>query len=174
MSATGGNELSPDGRFDRAWAEGSIGKVVAVRLKPGDDLLGGMIAVAEEAGLVDAIILGGVASLHRLSLRNIHTFPDDGPITTMHRHSTYVDGPLEVVSLTGNLAARADGTSYLHCHVVASVGEPATVLHGGHLEPGSLIATTAEVFLASLTGLTLARRHDPTTWADEIHPRPVS
>lgn len=145
------------------------GRVLVVRLGPGQDLLGGLTDALDRAGLARGILLGGVASLTRMTVRTIVRFPQQPPITPADRVVTTVEGPLELMSLQGNVVPDEAGATVVHAHVVASLGSPvATEVRGGHLVEGTVVATTAELAIAELLDPTLLRRFDPATRAAEI------
>lgn len=72
-----------------------------------------------------------------------------------------IDGPLEILSLTGTLSS-----SGVHLHL--AVGDSHGGLAGGHLLPGCLIRTTAEIVLLALPGLRFRRERDPVTGWREL------
>ena len=63
-------------------AAGSLGRVIAVHLDPGLDLLASIRAVVAEQGITSGIILSGAGSLKRAVLRNVRTFPTGSPSPT--------------------------------------------------------------------------------------------
>ncbi len=69
---------------------------------------------------------------------------------------------LEIVSLTGTVS---EGRCHLH---VSFSREDMSVL-GGHLLPGCLVNTTAEVVLCELDGLTFSKAYDEDTGYNELH-----
>ncbi len=149
-------------------ALGNTGRVLAVRMGPGEDVLDAMTRIVERAGIRAGIIISGVASLTQLTVRNIHRIPTEPPITTADRHVTTVPGPLEVLSVQGNLAWTPEGELIVHCHLDASVGDPATHTFGGHLVEGTIVATTLELFILEVTGASIERVVDPATGTPEL------
>lgn len=147
---------------------GSFGRVLVVRLGPGEDVLLAMTRILERAGLRAGVILSGVASLTQLTVRTIVRLPEVPPITPADRCITTVPGPLEVLSMQGNVALTESGELFIHCHLDASVGDPPTATYGGHLVEGTLVATTMELFIAEVIGLDVRRAIDGATAALEI------
>jgi uncharacterized protein len=145
-----------------------LGRVLVVRLGPGEDVLPAMERLIDDAGLDAGIILGGVASLHRATVRNIFRFPPEYPIGVDDRHVTTVPGPLEVLATQGNFARTEAQELIVHCHIDFSVGEPAAATFGGHLVEGTIVATTFELHLVELVGTPVRRAPDPFTRANEI------
>lgn len=147
---------------------GTFGRVLAIRLGPGEDLLPAMEQLLRDAGIEQGVILSGVASLHHLTVRNIHRFPPTWPITTSDRTVTTVPGPLEVLAMQGNVCPGPDGELVIHCHLDVSVGAPPATTFGGHLVEDTVVATTGELFVAELAGLRMRRAADDLTRAPEI------
>lgn len=150
-----------------------LGRVLVVRLGPGEDMLPAMEQLIDDAGLSAGIILSGVASLHRATVRNIIRFPEEYPITPDDRRITTVPGPLEILATQGNFARTDAGRLITHCHIDFSVGVPGAVTYGGHLVEDTIIATTCELYLAELVGADVRRAPDPVTKAQEISIRPT-
>lgn len=145
-----------------------LGRVLVVRLGPEEDMLLAMERIIDDAGMSAGIILSGVASLHRATVRNIIRFPTEYPITTDDRRITTIPGPLEILATQGNFARTEAGELIIHCHIDFSVGIPGAVTYGGHLVEDTIVATTCELYLAELTGANVHRALDPITRAQEI------
>lgn len=126
-----------------------------LRLPPGVDLRSGLVA-ALPPGVGGAFVVSGIGSLVDPWLR----FADAAAPTRLA-------GKFEIVSLAGSLSR--DGA---HLHIV--VADAQGRVRGGHLAPGSLVHTTAEVLLALLPGWVLSREPDAATGFSElvVKPRP--
>lgn len=109
------------------------------RLKPGDDLFESIETFARGKNIEAGCVLSGVGSLTRAVLR----------LANRDFYSEY-DGHFEIVSLTGTVSVH--GT---HLHVSISDGDGQTL--GGHLVPGCIIYTTAEIVLGVFDGLVYRR-----------------
>ena len=70
-------------------------------------------------------------------------------------------GDLEILTLAGSLAP--DG-AHLHMSVSDARGQ----VFGGHVCPGCVVRTTAELLLALLPERRFAREHDPLTGYPEL------
>jgi predicted DNA-binding protein with PD1-like motif len=131
-------------------------KVVPLRLQPGDDLLQALETwmghQQEQAGCV----IGAVGSLSVAQLR----FAGAAEATTIHAE-------LEILSISGTLSA--DGA---HLHIAISDNSGAVI--GGHLCPGSLVRTTAELVVGLLPEWWFSRELDPATGYAELRIRPRS
>ena len=124
---------------------------VAMRLHRGDDLRLCLEAYLSETDCHAAALMTCVGSLERADLRLAdESLP--GPI----------EGPFEIVSLVGTL-----GRSSGHLHVALSDASGRVI--GGHVRPGCIVHTTAEIVLALLPELAFHRRLDPQTGFGELH-----
>lgn len=160
--------MSPEDRI--RVAEGRLGRLVVLRLPPGADVMESLKRVATERGIRSGIVLGGVASLRTAELRNVGQFSDRFPIQDPDRVYTHLDGPLELLSVSGNVSEKEDGSIEVHCHGVISAGKPAAVAFGGHLLPGLKVLSTAELAIVEITGMHLFRRYDEETRVHELFP----
>jgi predicted DNA-binding protein with PD1-like motif len=159
---------------NRRYAVGQLGRVVVIRLGPGEDILPAIIEIANECGINQAIILGGAASLTHAQLRNVRKYPEEFPITDGVRVFSSFDGPLELLSLSGNISQDEEGKPYLHCHAAISTGQPDATAYGGHLLPNTTVFSTAELSLVEVLGCDILRRDDPQTRVGELFFRPWS
>jgi uncharacterized protein len=125
-------------------------KTLPLRLNPGDDLRAALDAHGAEA----AFVLAGIGSLREARLR--FAGRDD-----LH----HVVGDLEILTLSGTLGA---GGSHLH----ASLSDADGRVFGGHVAPGCIVRTTAEILLAVLDDATFAREPDAATGYAELVIRP--
>lgn len=128
-------------------------KTHPLRLLPGSDLSEALEAFVAEAR-VDGFVVCGIGSLVDARLR----FADRDA-------ATVIEGPSEIVSLSGSLSA--DGA---HLHMSISTAEG--VVYGGHAVRGNKVRTTAEVLLVLLPEWRLVREPDPATGYDELVVRP--
>ena len=79
--------------------------------------------------------------------------------------ATRVEGDLEILTLAGSLSP--DG---VHLHISVSDAQGRVV--GGHVAPGCIVRTTAEILLALLPDLRFSRERDPASGWDELVVRP--
>lgn len=149
------------------YGSGTLGRIIAIRLAPGCDLLRSIRDVAKAEGIRAGVILSGVASLSRATLRNVRTRPEPFPITDANRVYTPRDEMLELVALSGNIAER-DGEVMVHGHFVVTSGVEDGAAYGGHLVEGCEVLSTGEIVIAEVAGLPIVRRIDPQTQAPEL------
>ena len=134
-------------------------KVHVLRLQPGDDLRGTLEStfaeLARAEGLSAACIVSAVGSLSHATLR-FAARPD----------GTEIAGPLELLMLSGTLSANG-------AHLHASLADGHGMMTGGHLMPGCIVRTTAEVVIALLPGWEFRRELDEATGFKELAARPT-
>lgn len=122
----------------------------AFRIGPHRDLLEALDASARAYNLQAGCVLACCGSLRRAALRLA-----DKPNTTIY------DGKFEIVALTGTLSIYG-----AHYHIALSDGEGRTI--GGHLMPGNLIYTTAEIVIGVLPQQRFLREFDPEAGYEEL------
>lgn len=130
----------------------------AVRLTPGTDLRAALERLTRAYALRAGCILSGVGSLSRAHLRM------PGAVGEAEVFATFAE-PMEIVSLAGTLCP--DG---LHVHISLARRDGACV--GGHLAPGCIVNTTAELVIGELFDVEFHRPPDPATGYDELEVLP--
>ena len=134
-------------------------RTIAVRLRPGADLKGELVALAARQRVPAGWVLTCVASLSQVRMQ----------LAGGAEHATW-QGPFEIIALTGTLSQ--DGG---HLHLVVADHQGHTV--GGHLAEGCTVRTTAEVVLGPTTccclpaghkRLVAARAREPAGWIDRF------
>ena len=129
--------------------------LLALRLRPDQDLRPSLCAWARAEGLEAAAIVSGVGSLKHACLRLAdESLPGRLP------------GPFEIVSLVGTL-----GLHGVHLHIALADRHGHVV--GGHLLEDAPIYTTAEVVLGVLPRVQFLRTFDPATGFKELEVRPL-
>jgi predicted DNA-binding protein with PD1-like motif len=114
------------------------------------DLREVLAALPSQHGVAAAFVLQGIGSLSVARIRFAGA-PD----------CTELRGDLEIVSLGGSLSP--DGP---HLHI--AVADAAGQVTGGHMGPGCVVRTTAEVLVALLPGHSFSREMDPATGYQEL------
>ena len=130
-------------------------KTLPLRLSPGDDLRTTLQAAVTAHGCEAAFVLAGIGSLREARIRHAG-----------REQAHHVVGDLEILTLCGTI-----GPDGVHLH--ASLSDADGAVFGGHVAPGCLVRTTAEVLLALLPDVRFARELDAATgWAElAIRPR---
>ncbi|WP_321813404.1 MULTISPECIES: PPC domain-containing DNA-binding protein [unclassified Paraburkholderia] len=125
-------------------------QALPIRLSPGDDLrqaLGLALALHRAEA---AYVVQGIGSLSAVELRFAGV---DQP--------TSLRGDYEILTLAGSLAVNG---AHLHMSVSDAQGR----VLGGHVAPGCIVRTTAEVLLTLLPGYRFTREHDAQTGFQEL------
>ena len=129
-------------------------KTLPLRLDPGDDLRAALAAALAAHGAEAAFVVAGIGSLREARLR----FAGRDEL----HHAV---GDLEILTLSGTLGA---GGSHLH----ASLSDADGRVFGGHVAPGCIVRTTAEILLAVLDDVRFTREPDAATGYAELVVRP--
>ena len=129
-----------------------------IRLTPGQDVRQAIEAVVVAQGCQAAFVVSGIGSLSTAGLRLAGA---DQP-RRLH-------GDMEILTLSGTVAVQgARSSSHLHMALSTADGQ----VLGGHVVPGCIVRTTAEVLLALLPDWEFSREPDATTGYDELVIRP--
>jgi predicted DNA-binding protein with PD1-like motif len=125
--------------------------MLPLRLVPGDDLRRSLEEAVRDVALAGAFVVSGIGSLRVAVLRYAGS-----------QQTTRIEADLELLSLAGSVCG--DGT-HLHAVVADAHGR----VLGGHLCPGSLVRTTAEILLMVMPAEQhLSRTHDAATGYSEL------
>jgi len=154
-------------RRTRLWnsGSGSAGRILVLTIEPDNDLFLTLKKAVEEEGIRSGIVVSAVGSLKRALLRNVKRFPDNLPITDEDRLFREFEGPLEILSLSGNIS-RQEGEAIVHGHITVSrVRDGEVEVLGGHLVEGCITWVKVEVAILE-TELGMVRKWNPErkTW----------
>mmetsp|Transcript_59861 Transcript_59861/g.135425 ORF Transcript_59861/g.135425 Transcript_59861/m.135425 type:complete len:177 (-) Transcript_59861:116-646(-) len=133
--------------------------IVAVRLRPGDELKQALVTAAARHHLAAAYVATCVGSVSSARIRMASATSADDPRAAAAKIKD-LSGNFEIVSLVGTLSA--DGA---HLHVSLSDDNGAVI--GGHLVSATVF-TTAEVVIHFIRGVEFRRTHDPATGYGEL------
>lgn len=121
-----------------------------IRLRPGQDLRAALEALLAAHGQQAGFVVAGIGSLSVAMLRFA-----GAPTATELR------GDLEILSLAGSLSV--DG-AHLHMAVSDAHGH----VTGGHVGPGCIVRTTAEILVTFLPARRFTRPHDAASGYPEL------
>src|SRR4051812_15614807 len=125
-------------------------RTLPIRFTPGQDLRDALQEALRQSGCSAAFVLQGIGSLNAAHVRMADA---DSALR--------IDGPLEILTLAGTLSA--DGP---HLHM--SVSDQDGKVSGGHVSPGCIVRTTAEVLLVLLPDFHFGREQDGETGYPEL------
>jgi len=122
------------------------GRRFILKISPGESLKQRLVEFARAVDLKHAVVVSAVGSVQDLSFRGIKSGARL-PITPPRMHVHAVAGPLELLSLAGNLLPDEQGEIDCHLHVIAARSSGDVV--GGHLFDARVFAT-CEIVLSEL------------------------
>ena len=125
-------------------------EVIAIRLKPSEDLKQSLLRFCINQKIEAAYILSCVGSLRQAVIR----FANKSEGTVFQKK-------LEIVSLEGTLSQHG-----AHLHIAISDSEGQVI--GGHLMDGSQIYTTGEIVIGIAPNAIFKREFDPSTGYKEL------
>ncbi len=130
-------------------------KTLPIRLTPGQDLRAALEAAVLAQNCRAAFVLSGIGSLSTAGIRLAGA-----------AQPTRLTESMEILTLSGTVAVADDGKTSSHMHIAISTG--AGQVLGGHVAPGCIVLTTAEVLLALLPDWQFTREPDAGTGYDEL------
>ena len=123
----------------------NLSRLHLLRVDPGEDVLVSTQRFLKEAGIQQAVVLGGYGTL---AAYHLHWVTHNRiPTENLFRRG---EGGIEILAMNGLVV---DGEP--HIHVALSTPEGA---FGGHLEPGCIAYVLCEVFFGEVEGLPLSRQ----------------
>lgn len=143
---------------------GVIREIVVARIKVNVDLLDAINEIVREKQISKGVIISGVGALKKAVFRNVKEFVDLFPVKPENRLYYELEQPLELVSLTGHIAPRSDGTADIHAHFSASTAMNDKVITlGGHLMNGAITWIKVAVAIAVLDDAPMVSTMDDST-----------
>jgi len=147
---------------------GGFARCVAVRLKPGTDLLEGLTKACKDNNIQNGVIVSALGSLSKAYLCNPVEIP--GTVAGYgYGEPTFFDGPLELLGASGVVCHDTDGSVNLHVHV--NISDKQANAYGGHLSPGTTVLLTTDAVIAELSGIEMERKMDPDLQVPILTPR---
>ena len=128
------------------YKEYSQGRRFIIKIIPGESLVECITQFAYKENIHYAVILSAVGSVMNVKLRGIKSGAKL-PITPARVNTHEFEGPLELLSLTGNIVPGESVLLDCHLHIMASKSNCDVV--GGHLFDAQVFAT-CEIVLTEL------------------------
>jgi predicted DNA-binding protein with PD1-like motif len=132
------------------FASMDLSRIHILRVDPGEDLFESIQRFLDQAGVRQAVVLGGYGTL---AAYHLHWVRHNRIPTETAFGRGY--GGIEILAMNGLVV---DGEP--HVHVALSTPDGA---FGGHLEPGCVAYVLCEIFLAEVEGATLSRQRVPVS-----------
>ncbi|MGG7603896.1 PPC domain-containing DNA-binding protein [Massilia sp. BKSP1R2A-1] len=125
-------------------------RYLPIRLHPNQDLRAALEAQLAQENVRAAFVVQGIGSLGTAMIR----FAGMSDATPLR-------GDMEILTLSGTLSP--DG-AHLHITVADAQGQ----VLGGHVAPGCIVRTTAEILVALLPDYGFSREHDSESGCKEL------
>lgn len=149
-------------------AEGRMGRVVVLRMKPGTDLLDGMLAACEKHGIHNGVIISAIGSLNGVYYCDVEAVSDK-KCGYGYGRTLYLDGPIELTGASGVICSDAEGRINMHVHI--NMSDKYGNAYGGHLVQGSKVLLTADIVLGEIEDVQMLRELDPDMEVYLLNPR---
>ena len=137
-------------------AVGGLSRVLAIRLKPGTDVLLGLEEACKANGINNGVILSAIGSLkdpHFCDVVELPTKAGYGYGETLH-----LTGPIELTNASGIICHDDEGNTNLHVHMTLT--DRHGNAHGGHLVEGTKVLLTVDVIIGEISGVIMGRKFD--------------
>ena len=151
-------------------AQGHLSRVIAVRLRPGTDVLKGMEEACKRAGIKNGVVLSAIGSLDSPHFCNPVELPTKAGFG--YGETLHLTGPIELTNASGIICHDDEGNVNLHIHVTMS--DRHGNAHGGHLVEGTKVLLTTDVVIAEIEGLVMGRKFDSELEVPLFAPRQES
>ena len=137
-------------------AQGKLGRVITVRLKPGTDVLLGLTEACRKYGISNGVILSAIGSLDGAKYCDIVELPTKAGCG--YGEVLHLSGLIELISATGIVCHSEDGDVNLHIHMTMS--DRYGIGYGGHLVEGTIVKMTVDAVIAEIEGVDMIRQWD--------------
>lgn len=129
-----------------SYKEYTQGRRFLVKILPGESLVGRIVDLVKAEKIQSAVILSAIGSVRNVHLKDIKSGARL-PITPARLISHEIEGPLELLGLTGNIVPTSEEGIDCHLHIMASKASGDVV--GGHMFDAEVFAT-CEIVLVEL------------------------
>lgn len=149
-------------------ASGTMKRIVAFRLPPGEDILGGMKQVCDKYGIRSGVIISGIGSLDGARFHDVEILPGKKAGYGYGDVIVHTE-PIELISASGSICEGENGEALFHVHCCFSDREGNAF--GGHLIEGNKVLLTADFVIGEFEGISMDRRFDEELEVFLIRPR---
>ena len=122
------------------------GRRFIVKIRPGESLVNSIKQLVNTENIHCAVILSAIGSVKNVRLKDIKSGAKL-PITPARLVEHEMEGPFELLCITGNIVPCAEGKSDSHLHIMAAKSSGDVI--GGHLFDCEVFAT-CEIVLVEL------------------------
>lgn len=128
------------------YKEYTQGRRFIIKVHPGESIVKCISEFVTIENIHYAVILSAIGSVKNVQLRGIKSGAKL-PITSARVNTILVEGPLELVALTGNIVP--DESDKVDCHLHIMAGKSSGDVVGGHMNDAEVFAT-CEIVLTEL------------------------
>ena len=130
-----------------SYKEYSQGRRFLVKILPGESLVGRISDLINAEKIQSAVILSAIGSVRNVRLKDIKSGARL-PITPARLVTHEIEGPLELLGLTGNIVPAENDGLDCHLHIMASKASGDVV--GGHMFDAEVFATCEIVLVEAI------------------------
>ena len=130
-----------------SYKEYTQGRRFLVKILPGESLVGRIADLIQVEKIQAAVVLSAIGSVKNVKLKDIKSGAKL-PITPARLTPHRLEGPLELLGLTGNIIPGEDGQPDCHLHVIA--GKSSGDVVGGQLDDCEVFATCEIVLVETV------------------------
>lgn len=151
-------------------AQGSLSRVIAIRMKPGTDFLKGLEDACQRHNIKNGLILSCIGSLKDVEFCNPVEQPEK-KAGYGYGEALHLSGPIELASATGVICHDDQGTRNLHIHVTLT--DRHGTAHGGHLLEGAKVLLNVDAVIGEIGGVEMLRKFDSELEVPRLSPQQV-
>jgi predicted DNA-binding protein with PD1-like motif len=148
-----------------AYKEYAQGRRFFIKVLPGECLVDTLTRFTLREGVRNSVILSAIGSVRNVRLNDIKTGAKL-PITAARLTPHEIEGPLELLGLTGNIVPDDAGAPVCHLHIIASKSSGDVV--GGHMQSAEVFAS-CEIVLAELLAEGITRHQSAAAGTTTIY-----
>jgi predicted DNA-binding protein with PD1-like motif len=149
-------------------ALGKQGRVLAIRLASGTDVLEGIVEACKKHDIRSAVIQGIIGGVNKAHVEVAK--PSDASPVGVEAKAIHLDKPHAILSGQGMVCINDQRELEVHMHIVF-VDEDGRAV-GGHLESGSApVTTTADVIISEVLDVEFGRGFDEEVGTVLFFPR---
>jgi predicted DNA-binding protein with PD1-like motif len=151
-------------------AKGKISYIYVIRLPRGEDIMAGIKRVCFENNIKNAVIISMIGSLY-------DAYYCDPIVDTSKKNGISgidlkLEGPLEVLTVQGEICHKNDGDLLVHMHVTCADGKGN--VYGGHITgEGNIVLNTMNIFIGIIDGIDMGIKLDDTLGIPAFCPKEI-
>lgn len=138
-------------------AQGKLGRVIAVRLKPDTDVLLGLTEACRHYKISNGVILSAIGSLDGAKFCDVIDLPTKAGCG--YGEVLHLSGPIELTGASG-IICHEKNTGEINLHIHVNLCDRYGNGHGGHLVEGTKVKMTVDVIMAEIEGILMERQWD--------------